>query len=385
MNSTNPSDRSNDLPLPRFGRRSFIKVVMQATAAVGLTSSVGLKIAHALEGGASPSVIWLHFQECTGCTESLLRTSHPDVVDLIMNHISLDYHETLMAAAGEQAEEVLHDVMKQNAGRFILVVEGAIPTKDNGIYMKKAGQSGIDMLKEIAGSASLIVAIGSCASWGGIPSADPNPTGAEGVGQILRGRKIVNIPGCPANPYILLGTVLQYTTMGTLPELDALGRPKFAYGRTIHDHCPRRPHFDAGRFANRFGDEGHKLGYCLYKLGCKGPSTHASCSTNHFCEVVDAWPIGLGAPCFGCTEKDVAFRIPLFSTTNIDRPTPPDTYPQVTAPQGIISPIATGAAGLAAGALVGASYMAAKRLKLKGQEEQTAGESPQNGEEETKP
>jgi hydrogenase small subunit len=150
--------------------------------------------------------------------------------------------------------------------------------------------------------------------------------------------------------------------MGTLPELDDKGRPKFAYGRVIHEHCPRRAHFDAGRFATKFGDQGHRLGYCLYKLGCKGPSTHANCSVNHFCEVVDAWPIGLGHPCFGCTEKDVAFRIPLFNTTNIERPTPPDTYPEVNPVQGEVSPWATGAAGLVAGALLGGSYMTAKYL-----------------------
>jgi hydrogenase small subunit len=357
------STGSFDLALPPVDRRSFLKVVLQAAAAVGLSATSGTQIANALAKGARPSVIWLHFQECTGCTESLLRTSHPDIAELIFEHISLDYHETLMAAAGKQAEEALHAAMKANAGRYILVVEGAIPEKENGNYMRIAGKNGIDMLKEVSAGAALVVAIGSCASWGGIPSADPNPTGAQGVKQILRGAKVVNIPGCPPNPYIILGIVLQFVTMGSLPELDAEGRPKVAYNRIIHDHCPRRPHFDAGRFASKFGDEGHKLGYCLYKLGCKGPSTHASCSTNHFCEVVDAWPIGIGSPCFGCTEKDIAFRVPLFSTTNIARPTPPDTYPEVNAEQGKITPLATGAVGLVAGGLLGASYLTSKMLQ----------------------
>ena len=343
-------------------RRTFMKVVAQAAAAVGLSGTVSTKIAQAVEKGTKPSVIWLHFQECTGCTESLLRTSHPGLADLVLDLISLDYHETLMAAAGKQAEEVLESAIKRNAGKFVLVVEGALPTKENGIYMQIAGKTGIEMVKHVAASAGAVIAIGSCASWGGVPSADPNPTGASGVNKILDGKMVVTLPGCPANPYILLGTVLQYAVLGKLPELDELGRPKFAYGRVIHEHCPRRAHFDAGRFAEEFGDEGHRLGYCLYKLGCKGPSTHASCSVLQFCEVVDAWPIGLGHPCFGCTEEAVAFRVPMLKPAEIVRPTPPATYAPVTAPQGHISPVATGIAGLVGGALVGAGLVASRKM-----------------------
>jgi hydrogenase small subunit len=361
LSTPEPSEQS----FSSMDRRTFNKLILQAAAAVGISATVGTQIVEALDKGIRPSIIWLHFQECTGCTESLLRTSHPDIAELIMEHISLDYHETLMAAAGHQAEKSLRDAMAKNKGKYICVVEGAIPTKENGNYMRIAGKTGIEMLKEVTSNAGLVVAIGSCASWGGIPSADPNPTGAQGVGQTLLGTKVVNIPGCPANPYIILGIVLQFATMGTLPALDGQGRPLVAYGRVIHDHCPRRAHFDAGRFANKFGDEGHKLGYCLYKLGCKGPSTHASCSTQHFCEVVDAWPIGLGAPCFGCTEKDIAFRVPMFSTVNIARPTPPDTYPEIDAQQGLVTPIATGIAGLVAGGMLGTSYIAAKMIKEK--------------------
>ncbi len=356
-----------NLPVPtsfRNGvdRRTFFRVVAQATAAIGLTSTLAAKVVAAIEKGARPSVIWLHFQECTGCTESLLRTSHPGLAEVLFDLISLDYHETLMAAAGHQAEQALEAAIKKNAGKYILVVEGALPTKDNGIYMQIGQKTGLDIVKHVAASAGAIVALGSCASWGGVPSADPNPTGATGVNQILEGRAVVTLPGCPANPYILLGTVLQFVALGKLPELDELGRPKFAYGRVIHEHCPRRAHFDAGRFAEEFGDEGHRLGYCLYKLGCKGPSTHASCSVLQFCEVVDAWPIGIGHPCFGCTEKEVAFRVPMLKPAEIVRPTPPATYAPVTAPIGSVSPTATGIAGLAAGALVGAGVMAARKM-----------------------
>ncbi|HET6932428.1 MAG TPA: hydrogenase small subunit [Candidatus Acidoferrum sp.] len=355
-------------------RRTFLKVVAQAAAAIGLSGTVAAKMIAAVEKGARPSVIWLHFQECTGCTESLLRTSHPGLAEVLFDLISLDYHETLMAAAGHQAEEALEVAIKKNAGKYILVVEGAVPTKENGIYMQIASKTGVDMLKHVAKSAGAVVAIGSCASWGGIPSADPNPTGASGINQILPDKVIVTLPGCPANPYILLGTLLQYVALGKLPELDELGRPKFAYGRTIHEHCPRRAHFDGGRFAEEFGDEGHRLGYCLYKLGCKGPSTHASCSVLHFCEVVDAWPIGLGHPCFGCTEQSVAFRVPMLKPAEIVRPTPPATYAPVTPPQGFVSPIATGIGGLIGGAIIGAGWMAAKKIA---QKEETAPATPE--------
>jgi hydrogenase small subunit len=325
-------------------------------------------------GGDRPSVIWLHFQECTGCTESLLRTSAPDVAELILGLVSLDYHETLMAAAGYQAEQALHDAMHSRAGKYVLVVEGAIPTRENGIYCRVASKTAVESLEECARGAAAVVAIGSCASWGGVASAEPNPTGATGVDKVLKGKAVVNLPGCPANPYNLLGTVLQFATFGTLPALDELGRPKFAYARTIHEDCPRRPHFDAGRFAQKFGDESHGAGHCLYKLGCKGPATHANCSLNHFVETPGAWPIGVGAPCLGCTEQAVGFRVPLHDTVDVARPTAPGAYPGIHPAQGKLSAIATGAAGLVVGALVGAGVKVSRSLA---RQEQDGGAPPE--------
>ena len=351
-----PSER------PPVSRRDFVRIVSAAAAAVGLTGAAAGKVVEAAVKGVKPSVIWLHFQECTGCTESLLRTSHPDVGSLILDLISLDYHETLLAAAGHQADAALKKAMADNKGKYVCIIEGAIPTKENGIYCMIGGRTAIDIVNEVAADAGGIIAIGSCASWGGVPSADPNPTGATGAPMVLKGKTVVTIPGCPANPYNLLGTVLQYATLKTLPELDDKGRPKWAYGRTIHEHCPRRAHFDAGRFAQQFGDEGHREGYCLYKLGCKGPATHANCSTNHFGEVPDAWPIGLGHPCFGCTEQKLGFRVPLHDTVDIERPTPPDTYPGVGTPQGNVGAVATGVVGAVVGAALTAGYLASKKV-----------------------
>lgn len=196
---------------------------------------------------------------------------------------------------------------------------------------------------------------------GGVQSTPPNPTDAVGIHEVID-QPVINLPGCPPNPYNLLATVLQFASGGGLPKLDKKGRPEFAYGRFIHEHCPRRAHFDSGRFARQFGDYGHRNGYCLYKLGCKGPVTHAACSTRHFNEVPDVWPIGIGAPCVGCTEKDVAFKVPIFDKANIQHAEPPSMYPPIVAPQGEVDPVATGLAGLGVGILAGGTYVAGQRF-----------------------
>lgn len=363
-------------------RRSFLQFCssLMVAAPFGLPitdKKTPEEVAHGLGKVIRPPVIWLHFQDCTGCTETLLRTSHPDLGDLILNIISLEYHETLMAAAGHQAEEALNEAVAKYSGKYVCVVEGSIPTRDKGAYMKLAGRPAYQVLEDVAGKAAAIIAIGSCASWGGIPSADPDPTGAVGVADLMPDKTIINLPGCPPNPYTLLGVVLQFAASGTLPELDAERRPKFAFDRNIHEHCPRRAHFDAGRFAKQFGDEGHREGWCLYELGCKGPDTHAGCSTRHFNEIPDVWPIGIGAPCIGCTEKHLAFRMPMFQVVQIHTTaTPPDTYPPISAPQGTISPLATGLAGLAAGALLGAGYVASRKFSTVRGDESVPGSGP---------
>lgn len=349
-------------------RRDFMKVCTTVAATLGLPASAAATMADTLEKKRRPSVIWLHFQECTGCTESLLRSTHPGLGHLILDLISLDYHETLSVGAGHQAEQMLKDTMKNEAGKYVCVVEGAIPMKDGGIYCQIGGKNAVDMLKEVADKAAAVIAIGSCASFGGIPSAEPNPTEATGAPMVLKGKTVVTIPGCPANPYNLLSTVLQFATFGTLPALDAKGRPMFAYARTIHEDCPRRAHFDAGRFAEQFGDDGHRNGYCLYKLGCKGPETHANCSYMHFCEVPGAWPIGVGHPCVGCTEQALAFRKPMHDLAEVIRITPSDQAAPLEAARGGATPLAAGLAGLAVGAAVGAGVVASKKAGAEAKE-----------------
>ncbi len=361
-------------------RREFLQFCTTVAATLGLPAGAEAAVAKAVESAKRPPVIWLHFQECTGCSESLLRAEHPTLEKLILDVISLDYHETLMAAAGHQAEAARKASMAANKGKYILVVEGAIPTKLNGIHCKVGGHTAIEMTKECAADAAAVIAIGSCASWGGMPSADPNPTGASSVAEVL-GKPVVTIPGCPPNPYNFLATAVHFLTFGTLPAVDKQGRPLFAYGRLIHENCERRAHFDAGRFAMQFGDEGHRKGYCLYKLGCKGPETWANCPTLGFGDAGESnWPVGCGAPCFGCSEKGVGFTKPIHAMAKMANVTPPLQYPRIEERIGTGSSFASAAALAAiAGAAAGGAAMLAKNLGLSHQaaeQEKQSGQKP---------
>ena len=361
------SDAHLDDSLNNLGgisRRDFMKFCAGITATMGLPASVSWQIAEAATNPQRPPVIWLSAQACTGCTESLLRAEHPTIEQLILEAISLDYHETLNAGAGHQAEDYRHHSMEQNKGKYVLVVDGSIPLKDGGIYCQVAGRPIVDHLNELAAGAAAIIAIGSCSSWGGIPSSDPNPTEATAVSKIIKDKAVVNIPGCPPNPYNFLATVLHFLTFGRLPELDAKNRPKFAYNRLIHENCERRAHFDAGRFAIRFGDEGHRKGWCLYKIGCKGPETFANCPAVLFGDVgAGSWPVGTGHPCFGCTEEGVGFTKGLHELAALKTVTPPITFPDISEDngQGVTVGAAAVAAGVA-GAAVGAGAVIASRL-----------------------
>ena len=344
---------SSDNLLSSVTRRDFMKFCTAVAASMGLPLSAVPQIAEAVTSPKRPPVIWLSGQECTGCVESLLRTGHPSLETLIFDLISLEYSETLNAGSGHQAEAARAKSIEENKGKFILIVDGAIPVKDKGVYCMIAGKPVLDILNETAPLAAAVIAIGSCAAWGGVAAASPNPTGATPVHEILKGKNIpvVNIPGCPPNPYNFLSTVIHFLTFNKLPALDEKGRPKFAYSRLIHENCERRPHFDAGRFAEEFGDEGHRQGYCLYKLGCKGPETYNNCSTLVFNDTPGCWPVATGSPCFGCSEEKVGFNSPLFSKAKVIFPTPPAQQPDAV-PQkgGGAKNFAYGVAGAAIGA-----------------------------------
>ena len=364
---------SYDGALGGLTRREFLNYCTGVAATLGLTPALGVNIANAAVAAPRPSVIWLSGQACTGCVETLLRTSHPSLETLILDQISLEYNETLNAGCGHQAENWKNAAMKANWGKYLMVTDGAVPIKDGGVYCKVAGKTYLESVQECAKGAAAILSMGSCSSWGGWPSTGVNPTGAVGLHEVITDKPIITIPGCPPNPYNFLSTVLHFVTFGKLPALDDKGRPKFAYGRLIHENCERRAHFDAGRFAMEFGDYGHRQGYCLYKLGCKGPETYANCPSIGFNDVGQgSWPVGTGHPCFGCTEKGVGFTKSIHELAALKSVTPPNSYPDVRMQKG--EGASTGAvaavAGIA-GAAVGAGAIIASRLGTQDQKNST--------------
>ncbi|MCB1755007.1 MAG: hydrogenase small subunit [Gammaproteobacteria bacterium] len=285
-----------------ISRRGFLKFCATLASSMALSPAMVPRIAHALENAKRPSVIWLSFQECTGCTESLTRAHAPTLEGLIFDAISLDYHHTLQAAAGSAAEEAREEAMRENAGQYILVVDGSIPTGNAG-FSTIAGISNLDMLIETAKDAAAVVAVGSCAAFGGLPKADPNPTGAVSVADLITDKPIINVSGCPPIPIVITGVLAHVLTFGGLPELDHLGRPATFYGQSIHDRCYRRPFYEKGLFAQTFDDEGARKGWCLYELGCKGPVTYNACATTKWNEGT-SFPIESGHGCIGCSEPD---------------------------------------------------------------------------------
>ncbi|MDQ7043143.1 MAG: hydrogenase small subunit, partial [Sulfurimonas sp.] len=284
-------------------RRDFLKWVSATTAALMLPGSFEPLVAQTIEVINRTPVIWANFQDCAGNSEAFLRTDGPTIDELILDIISLEFHELLMTPSGEAAEAQLADAMATFKGEYLLFVEGSIPTLDNGVYgtIGSSGETYMDHITRLAQDCAAVVAVGSCATFGGVPSAAPNPTGAKGVMDVISGKNIVNIPACPANPSNMLGVILLYTMTGELPELDHLLRPKFAFGTRIHDVCERRVHFDAGEFVEEWGDANAQDGHCLYKMGCKGPFTFNNCPTVQYNRET-SWPVAAGHGCIGCSE-----------------------------------------------------------------------------------
>ncbi len=282
-------------------RRDFLKFCGTTAAVLGLSSSYVPKIAEAMEKKQKPVVVWLEYQDCAGCSESILRAEKPTIGQIVLDVVSLEYHETIMAAAGHQAEKSLHDAVKNYKGKYLVVIEGALTDKDGGIYCTIGGRSNVDIAKEVCKDAMAVIAVGNCACFGGVPAAKPNPTGAVGVMDIIKDKPVINLPGCPLNVENFTATVVYFLTFGKLPAVDKLKRPLFAYGKLIHDNCERRGHFDTGEFAKAWGDKGHRQGWCLFQLGCKGPMTYHNCPTIRWNEGV-SWPVMAGHPCIGCSE-----------------------------------------------------------------------------------
>lgn len=300
-----------------ISRRDFLKFCAMMGAWLGLESSGVAQVAEALQKKSRLPIIWLHLQECTCCSESFIRTAHPILADLIFDQISLDYTETLMAPSGHQAEKSMHDTMQKYKGEYILMIEGSVPV-GNEAYCCIGGRSAKQIVEEAAEGAKAIVAWGNCASAGCVQAAHPNPTGAKPIHRVIKGKTVMNVQGCPPIAEVMAGIVVHLLTFNRIPQLDSLGRPKAFYSRRVHDTCYRRANFDAGLFVESFDDENARRGYCLYKVGCKGPSTYNACGIIKWNEGT-SYPIQSGHPCIGCSEEGFWDKTPFYKrhpTTN---------------------------------------------------------------------
>lgn len=289
--------------LSGYSRRDFLQFCGWIAAAAGIPQSALGAVVQAMDTKPRLPVVWFHFQECTCCSESFIRSSHPIVGDIVLDKVSLDYTETLQAAAGHQAEAALHETMKKYKGQYLMLVEGSVPTADGGVYCCIGGRTALDIVKEAAADAKAIVAWGSCASNGCIQAAAPNPTAATPIHKLISGKPIINVPGCPPIAEVMAGTIVHLLAFERIPQLDGLGRPMAFYSRRVHDTCYRRPNYDAGLFVESFDDENAKRGYCLYKVGCRGPVTYNSCGVIRWNNGV-SYPIQSGHGCIGCSEAN---------------------------------------------------------------------------------
>lgn len=291
-------------------RRDFLKMCTVLAATMGLEYGQTDQVVAAMETKPRVPVLWLQLQDCTGCSESFIRSTHPKTESVLFDMISLEYTEVLSAASGTQIEEHLESIIKNYKGEYILAVEGSVP--GDGAYCMVGGKSVIDTFKHAAENAKAIISYGSCSSWGGIPAAYPNPTKAKPITKYTGSTPVILVPGCPPIAEVMTGVIAHIVTFGEIPELDVAGRPKAFYRHRIHDKCNRRAYFDAGLFVESFDDEGAKQGYCLYKVGCKGPTTYNSCAEMRW-NGGTSYPIQSGNPCIGCSESNFWDNGPFFT------------------------------------------------------------------------
>jgi len=312
-----------------MSRRAFLRFTTAMAAALALPASFAPRIAEAVSAAPRLPLIWIRAQGCGGNTEAMLRASDPTVSSLLLDTISMEYHEALMAPAGDSAGLVLTSAMERYPNGYLAVVEGAIPTGASGAYCLVGGRPVGDVVREVSDGAVATLAVGSCAFDGGAAAANGGQTGAGGVRSLVPEGRLITLPGCPMNVENLVATWVHYITFHELPQTDGMGRPLFAYGDLIHNKCERRPHFEFGEYALAWGDEGAQKGWCLYKLGCKGPETMANCPTARYGDGI-SWNVRAGAGCIGCTmphswdAMGAAYRrlppvVPFFPNVTVDQ------------------------------------------------------------------
>ena len=369
----------------KISRREFLQTATGMAGLLGLEATGLVKLQEALANPAGPTVIWLQGQACTGCSVSLLNSIfYATVDDLLINTLNLEYHPNIMAAAGERAVSVAsgprpslsqlqalcdkwfiqsaNAVLDVNAdGKvnfadyaalaqrgFILIVEGAIPIGANGAFCEIGGNlTMIEALRKFGTAASQIIAVGTCAAFGGIPAGAPNPTQALSVSGALAhvgiAKPVINIPGCPIHPDWLVGTISSILVNGTPGTLDSHGRPTAFFGSTVHDMCPNLSSYNS-TYGPRVGHAGNRscltchsrtdshvpnprtlgTGGCLYALGCKGRQTYCDCPTRKWNNPAKGqmgvnWCVEAGGPCIGCTDASFPDGMSPFYTLNGSR------------------------------------------------------------------
>jgi len=312
-----------------MSRRTFLKFSAAMTATLALPPSYAPQVAAAVTAAPRTPVIWLRGQSCGGNTRAFMQASKPTTAELLLDLVSVEYQATIMARSGASAELARRHAMEAAPNGYFAVVEGAIPTGDGGVYCTVGGRAFSEVVREVCAGALATIAVGSCAFDGGASAADGGVTGSAGLAGAVPGGTLINLPGCPVNAANLTATIVHYLTFKTLPATDARRRPLFAYGGLLHNQCERRAHFEFGEYVQAWGDEGSQKGWCLYKMGCKGPETFANCPTVRYADGT-SWPVKAGAGCIGCTTPGFWDSMsPVYGRL----PAPLPFAPQVTADQ----------------------------------------------------
>ncbi len=308
----------------KITRRDFLKWMLASGVAIGVGEMGVTKATQFIASLKYTPVIWLQAAGCSGCTISFLNMVQnnvdevPTVDKLLLDSIDLKYHNTLMAASGKEAMEILDAETRLNDSNYILIVEGGIPTVQNGIHCVIGEKNGkpltaLQALKDFALTAKHIIAIGTCSSFKGVAGAGTNPTGVNSVEGILGSdytSRIINLPGCPVHPYIIGETIVKLLIGETITK-DSKKRPLSLYStKKLHDsvdgknNCPLKGRSKTSKLG--------VCGSCFDELGCKGKEdeTRVSCYTKYW--GLD-WTntkgcLGAGNMCIGCSNPNFPFN-----------------------------------------------------------------------------
>jgi len=356
-------------------RRQFLKHAGATAALLGLSEAMIPQLAKALSAlsAGKPPIIWIQGQNCTGCSVSFLNSNYPGVAEVVLDKLSVRYQPNVMAGTGQSAIAAINDTVaaaKAGKGIYVLVVEGPIPTQQNGEYctfgltttpktlpngQKVPGDKTVhDWMKELVPGAAAVIANGNCASFGGIPAANAAVTGSTPVSQIVAQidpkKPMVNVGGCPSHPDWFLGTALQaLIALGVLPggtplNLNENKMSKTFFGKMIHENCERRGSFDAGLFLEDWNNQSPDFQLCMFKQGCKGPVTYADCPTRRWNSAVN-WCVGANAPCHGCASPSFYKELsPLY------QPLPNVNFAGITPATDVLGWVAAGATAVGIGA-----------------------------------